>query len=531
MSKINMALLCLALLSPRAAGAAGKDGGAAGGRWDARLDSYAGSVLVKPAGTKRWINARKGLPLSQGDTVRTGKKSAAYLSLDGRGIVSLNASTELDLKDLKRKDSSLILRTGRFIMKITGLKKRAERLSVRTPTAVAAVRGTEFAVAYSKDLAETLVNVFEEGEVLVTSLDESGNAVGESIVVIPRHEVRVRKEMEAMTLTQSPPSRYGDPGIFSVRKKLSTLEKNYEPLKEREREGAREEAFGKKRGEKGSAGYAEAGEEDAGDTAGAYGKAPRKKGKAGEESREEDAEAAAGAKVARQGGYARQGAAAAGEEDEAAAAPKRSHGKGKRGGDDDEDGTGFRFNNPHGGRKGGGFAGGGSGGNGGRKKSGSAGSSLGGGLGGKSGTSGGDGGRSKSASAGGDGGPLLRPGADGALSRPTSASDKGVDTIVSRVQEKLASTGNDGAISSAELRTLVIGAAKTSTSDLTFLTTLNTSIADRLAATQTVTPVLPVSTLSTKTSVTTSPTISITKPSITSPTIGTKDTTVIKKTP
>jgi len=340
--------LFVALLAAGQAAAAGKSRPGSGGDWDASIYAYTGSVLVQPAGTKRWANARKGFPLKAGDTVRTGKRSSADVSLDGRGIIAINASSEFGLRDLKRRDSSFVLRTGRFIMKITGLKQRMEKLSVRTPTAVAAVRGTEFAVTFDKNLAETLVNVFEEGEVLVSSLDENGNQVGESIVVIPRHEVRVRKEMEAMSLAQSPAQTYKDPGIFSVRKKLSTLDKEYRQPDKKEREEARAEALGGKRPAGTEAAYGEDAQEARAETA-AQNKPGRKKAAAegaakGGASSEGGGGGGARAKAAGESGsYSRQGAAA---RDSGADGDRDGTGEGgkkyRKGGDKDGD-DGFHF--------------------------------------------------------------------------------------------------------------------------------------------------------------------------------------------
>lgn len=546
MKKVIFLGLCCALLA-----AAGKSE-APGGGWDARLYGYTGSVLVRPAGGKNWTNARRGLPLSQGDVVRTGKKSSADISLDGRGIVTLNASTEFDLKTLKRKDSSFLLRAGRLIVKITGLKARAERLTVRTPTAVAAVRGTEFGVDYEKDLAETLVNVFEEGQVEVTSLDENGNPVGETITVIPRHEVRVKKEMEAMSLAQSPASRYKDPGIAAVRGKLGALEKSYQPLDRQQREEERAQTFERKGQGRTAAGYDEERADREG--AGAYDKAGRKKGGAAGDGY---ADGGAGRDGGKRGeaGYAR-GARDTGEE----GGPGGRYAKGRKGESEDDDGRaagahrykkGFdgEDGGPHRFKKGrgddddgpgrGGLAGKGRGGKGGksgddddghlRTKAGGAGNGAAGGkikanIAGDLKAGAGTGATSAiGARAGAASGPILSAAADGALSRPTSATDKGVGTIVSRVQERLAATGNDGVISNSELRTMVISAAKTSPTDASFLSALNASIAERITLAETSSiqantalgaakPTLATQTLGTNTSV-----IGVTNPNITSP--------------
>lgn len=504
MKKTFLSCLCCALL---AAGlqAAEKPGGA----WDVRLRSYAGSVLVRPAGTRRWVNAHPGLPMKQGDLVRTGKKSSADLSLDGKGLISLNASTEFLLKDPRRKDSVFTLSAGRFIAKVTGLSKLAARMSIRTPTAVCAVRGTEFGVAYDKEADETLVNVFEEGMVEVTSLDENGNPVGETISVIPRNEVRVKKEMEAMTLAPSPAQRYKDPGIFSVRKKLSELGKAYTPLEKSEREELRGELLGGSRhakasaagdGHDGESGQGGAAEKGAGQKGGAEARGGA--GHAGERGADGSPKASAG-----QGGASRAGAGAADDD-------RRNSdydGGRKARARDDESGDPRHLAGGHNRKKGPPGRGGGDDGRG----------PLAGGPGGKAragaGTQGaGDGARTKSA---GDGPPAGRV-FEGALSRPSSPTDKSVDTAVSRVQQQLSATGNESAIPSSELRAMVVSAAKTSASDASFQAALNASLAERLALAEAPSLVTTRTSLAApQTSVSTAKTsiVGVTSPNITTP--------------
>lgn len=478
--------------------------------WDARLLDYSGSVLVRQAGGSLWANARKGLPLNPGDTVKTGKRSRADIGLDSKCLVSLAAASEVGLDRLDRRDSALSLARGRTLLKLAGLKKFSRKFKVSTPSAVAAVRGTEFAVSFDRDLGETLVNVFEEGEVVVTSLDESGNPVGESISVIPRHEVRVRKEMEAMTLNQSPPARYKDPGMAAVRRKLYELEKSYKPMKKESRELDRSRTFGE------AAGAAAPRGERGADPAAMAEKPRQKKGGAsgrdgaGEPGYGEEGDQRAGARPyggrPGQGGYQAQSGRAARSGESSAAS------------EDGGDEGGYRLGSLGGqGRKKGGHAGGHDGGGG------KAGAILGGRPGGDGGQ---DGSRPKSASAGDSNPPLIRPGVGGAFTRPVSAEDKGVDSIVSRVQQSLASSGAEGAISSPELRTMVIGAAKATSTDSAFISALNASLTERLSAAN-------LSESGSATSVTTlqsagavKSAVTLTSPNITSPVMGPGKTAV-----
>lgn len=568
MKTIKLAAALFAITLGALAPSAAKEPAAkAGGpQWDSRAYNISGSVFIKPAGAKNWIPAKGKVPLKTGDTVRTGKKSSADISLDNRGVITLNASTIFLIKKLQRNNALFFLEAGRFVAKVTGLKKRKERLEARTQTAVAAVRGTEFSIAYDSTLEETHVNVFEEGEVMVTSLDENGNPVGAGIVVIPHHEVMVKKEMDAMTLAQSPASRYRSAEIIGLRKKLGALEKTYKPLDERQREEERKETFGGRSGGKNADGTEETSRKSERGQDGAYDRSAQ--GKRGQN--EKDAQGAdnrdGGAKGAAGGysNYSKYGAKST-EAGEAKNSDSdgTGHGKGKYGGTGGlghglggkgrpgAGGSGLGGPGGPGGGPGsnlgdrlkGGGAGNSGSGPGGKPKSGAAGS----GLGGKSGAAGsgsgdrlksgsagdsGSGSRIKPAAAGGTGGDLFKPGAGNDFSRPASPQDKSVDKIVTKLQDRLAASGNEGAISSPELRTLVQSAAKTSTSDAEFQTTLRVSLITRLAETSAGDTGTSFTTVPTKTAV---PTTTFTKPTITSPVI-TKPTiintdTKIKRTP
>lgn len=490
------AILAAACLTAAAQTAPG--GKTAGASWDARLYNVAGKVFVKQGGAKEWTAVQAALPLKAGDTVRTDRRSSADISFDNRGIVALNASTIFQLKALKRKDSSFVLSAGRFVGKVTGLKARMEKMQVRTPTAVAAVRGTEFAVRYDRDKDETSVNVFAEGEVVVTSLDETGNPVGESITVIPRHEVLVKKEMEAMSLTRSPGLTDRDPGIISARQKLGLLDKTYKPLQERERQEQRDDVFqgGKgpaaPGGSEGSPQKRERSQEGATDKSGA-----RKGGagaKAAAEGKSGDG-AAAGDTGARQKGGARSAADGGGarkSQAEAASKPRdgedEPHKMRRKGGLDGDDSP------RHMRTKGGG----------GKGRSGG-------------GDEGGTGPRIKSAS--GSGQDDGEKSGSSSLSRSAPPTEKNVDTIVAKIQSNLAYTGNGDLLGSSELRSIVQSAIKGSATSDDFTLKLNDTLSARLAEAAETSGATLSSSLQSKPIITTKEVSGITKPTITTPSI------------
>ncbi|MCX5792699.1 MAG: FecR domain-containing protein [Elusimicrobia bacterium] len=219
------------------------------GNWDARVYNIRGKVYLKQSGEgSKWTALARGVPLEDGDTVKTGNKSKADISLDGRGIIALSPSSVFEMKTLRHKSSSFILRAGRFVAKVTGLKERLEAMELRTPTAVAAVRGTEFAMNYAADSEETAVTIFDEGQVLVTSLDGAGNPVGNSVMLTPRHEVKIKKEMDFISPYETKDLKVSDSDIIAARKKLGALAKTYAPMEEKQREELRKEVLSRKSG-------------------------------------------------------------------------------------------------------------------------------------------------------------------------------------------------------------------------------------------------------------------------------------------
>ncbi len=117
---------------------------------DATLAKISGPVSILPEGGSRYLRAKGGESLIFGDTVRVGKGGVAQLTLKDRGAVLLREETVLVLKGNARA-VSLSFRFGEFLI---GLKKKlapGESFKVRTPAAVAAVRGTLFWGKSTKD--------------------------------------------------------------------------------------------------------------------------------------------------------------------------------------------------------------------------------------------------------------------------------------------------------------------------------------------------------------------------------------------
>lgn len=103
----------------------------------------------------------KGDEVREGDRVSTGANAFATLAQADGTRVTLPSHTTLRAAILRRvvlgstARSDLVVESGRSEMTVTPLRRPADRFEIRTPAAVAAVRGTQFRVAYdpSKSLS------------------------------------------------------------------------------------------------------------------------------------------------------------------------------------------------------------------------------------------------------------------------------------------------------------------------------------------------------------------------------------------
>lgn len=147
--------------------------------WDARITKVKGGATVTLAGSdeEEAIKAKKDMPLSAGDVVRTGKKGRAEIAIKDDSLLELGPNSTFRVQSLKKDDTLFTLDVGYLVAKIKLMIRR--RFVIKTPNSSAAVRGTEFGIEVVEDEdgegSKTIVGVFDEGELVVTSLDdESG---------------------------------------------------------------------------------------------------------------------------------------------------------------------------------------------------------------------------------------------------------------------------------------------------------------------------------------------------------------------
>ncbi|MFC1679573.1 FecR domain-containing protein [Elusimicrobiota bacterium] len=111
----------------------------------AKIADFSGHVRVQQAGKKEMRVVRASpFPLGSGDLVRTGPGAKAVILLDGGSRLELGAEAHFVLEKSSPKETQTFLKWG---LLRSWIKKMGYRgFTVRTPTAVCSVRGTEFRV-------------------------------------------------------------------------------------------------------------------------------------------------------------------------------------------------------------------------------------------------------------------------------------------------------------------------------------------------------------------------------------------------
>jgi len=132
----------------------------------ATLVNIKGTVKVKAAGSAAWAEASERMSLFTGDEIRTEGKSSAIIKLDDGSMLKIGplALMKIDQLTKTQKDNvtAMGVSVGKTWNRVNRLTSDAT-FNVKTPTAVAGVRGTYF----SSDVAESSDSTFDvfEGSV------------------------------------------------------------------------------------------------------------------------------------------------------------------------------------------------------------------------------------------------------------------------------------------------------------------------------------------------------------------------------
>lgn len=212
--------------------------------WDARLKVVSGTVMVKTIAGDEWSKITGEMPLDPNDVVKTAADGIAELYIDDKGSITLGRNTELEITELVQEDTIFTLNVGSLVAKVKHFLNEKYKMQVRTPSAVCAVRGTEFAVEYSQMGKESSVAVFDEGRVAVTQADDSGKEQQEYLLEknTEIHFDPSHKRFRAIPLSRM--GRYRG-SIVTMRTRLASL-KGWRPRSLTKRADLRNQALKRK---------------------------------------------------------------------------------------------------------------------------------------------------------------------------------------------------------------------------------------------------------------------------------------------
>ena len=139
----------------------------------AAISSMKGNVKIRSANQRKFDTAYKAQMIRTGDWLKTDKNVfVAIVFLDG-SIVKIQSDTEIEIKSsritAKELKTQMYISEGQAWSKISEQNKGEFR--IKTPTAVASVKGTEFDIDFD-DMSESTNLIVIEGEV------EFGNELG-----------------------------------------------------------------------------------------------------------------------------------------------------------------------------------------------------------------------------------------------------------------------------------------------------------------------------------------------------------------
>jgi len=126
---------------------------------NAMLSMVKNDVQVKMAGSANWTKARLNMPLSEGDSVKTGKNSFATVkfSYPIDNCFQLYENTQVEVAQLSKgtdkplKSITMNMLKGGTWSKLKGVKDKDFEFKLNTPSTVAATSGTALAAIVYND--------------------------------------------------------------------------------------------------------------------------------------------------------------------------------------------------------------------------------------------------------------------------------------------------------------------------------------------------------------------------------------------
>jgi len=199
--KFNLKNVYAAVLSMMIVAMMSASCGSGKGKSDATaiVSFYTGTATIQSANAQpRPVKAQD--IVKNGDIIETGDKSSVIVQVGEELLVRFEANTKVvvsSITDIAKREINL--EKGKVLSSVSKLKKGNEYF-VKTPTAVASVRGTEFLTDFAE--GKTIVAVGKGRVSVVKSETKEENRVdpGNSVVVAEKVEMRSISKIETLEL-------------------------------------------------------------------------------------------------------------------------------------------------------------------------------------------------------------------------------------------------------------------------------------------------------------------------------------------
>ncbi len=142
---------------------------------------------VKVVRGSETLKAKVPLGVYQGDTVISSKDARAKIVMNDKNVIHISPSTELKIETYvnngQQKNVELNLKEGKVRNNVEQTYDGDKnKFIIKTPTAVAGVRGTQFITSFDKGRNETKI-VTLQGRVELTNLPSQAGAAATTVVI------------------------------------------------------------------------------------------------------------------------------------------------------------------------------------------------------------------------------------------------------------------------------------------------------------------------------------------------------------
>jgi len=143
-----------------------------------------------------WVPGKIGTVILLGDSVITDPKSRCEIKFKGYGVIRIGEMSKILLADISRKKLIIDIEWGRIWINILLDRKR---MDIKTPTAVAAIRGTTYRV--DCDTNSSKINVYK-GQVGITPIIGGSLSTDSTFLINPGEEFISTRDVKEFISSQ-----------------------------------------------------------------------------------------------------------------------------------------------------------------------------------------------------------------------------------------------------------------------------------------------------------------------------------------